>query len=60
MASLTFQALLKQITGNRYGNKESIMSKLDIFLAGGRISVDEYNQLVELVDTMEANKQPVK
>ena len=60
MASLTYQALLKQITGNRYGTRESIMSKLDIFLAGERITLDEYNQLVELVDSMESNKPKLK
>ena len=58
MANLTFQALLKQIKADRYGTKEEILNKMDIFLSGNRITIDEYNQLVELVDTMEINKQP--
>ena len=37
-------------------NKEDIMNKLDIFLLADRISSEEYNHLVEMLEMLEVGE----
>lgn len=50
----TYEACKIVINSGRYGTKEEMMMKLDIFLLGNRITPDQYNELVELLNSKEA------
>lgn len=47
------------IERGRYETKEEMMEKLDIFLMGNRITGEEYQELVALLDKKEAEKEEV-
>ncbi|MEK4255408.1 hypothetical protein [Ureibacillus sp. FSL K6-2830] len=46
----TYDACKKLIENGRYGSKEDMLLKLDIFLLGNRITQAEYNQLVDMLN----------
>lgn len=48
--NLTFNALKSQINRKSYASKEDVMQKMDIFLIGNRITQDQYNELLELLN----------
>lgn len=52
--SITYRTCKKVIENGTYGTKEEMMTKLDVFLLGNRISTDEYNDLVALLEAKEA------
>lgn len=52
----TYTQAKKIIEGGRYESKEAMMETLDIFLLGKRITSDEYKELVELLESKEAEK----
>ena len=45
----TYKLLRGLIVSKKYKDEEEIMSKLDVFLMGNRITIDEYNELVKMV-----------
>lgn len=49
----TYDACKLTILNGKYGAKEEMMFKLDIFLLGNRITQDQYNELVELLNEQE-------
>ncbi|MFL0584731.1 hypothetical protein ACH0B6_19355 [Solibacillus silvestris] len=48
--NLTFIALKSQITRKSYISKEDVLQKMDIFLIGNRITQEQYNELLEMVN----------
>lgn len=52
----TYTQAKKIIEGGRYESKEAMMEILDVFLIGKRITVIEYKELVELLESKEAEK----
>lgn len=52
----TYTQAKKIIEGGRYESKEAMMEILDVFLIGNRITTDEYKELVELLESKEAEK----
>lgn len=52
----TYSQAKKIIEGGRYESKEAMMEILDVFLMGNRITTDEYKELVELLESKEAEK----
>lgn len=48
--NLTFNALKSQITRKSYVSKEDVLQKMDIFLIGNRITQDQYNELLEMLN----------
>ncbi len=55
MNKTTTYKIMKRVidSGLKRGNldKEDVMLKLDVFLIGNRISIDEYQELVDLMGT---------
>lgn len=49
----TYNACKTLIANKKYGTKEEMMIKLDIFLLGNRITQEQYNELVELLNKAE-------
>lgn len=49
----TYEACKKLIENGRYGTKENMLFKLDIFLLGDRITQEQYNELVDLLNEKE-------
>lgn len=47
---MTYKLCLTVINKNTYGTKEEMLEKLDVFLLNNRITQEEYNQLVALLD----------
>lgn len=43
---MTYTYCKKVITNGTYGTKESMMEKLDIFILNGRITQEQYTELV--------------
>lgn len=41
----------KVIENGKYESKEAMLEMLDVFLMGGRITTDEYNELVTLLNS---------
>jgi hypothetical protein len=39
------------IKNGRYGTKEAMMVKLDVFLLNNRITQEEYTELIDLLNT---------
>lgn len=52
----TYTQAKKIIEGGRYESKEAMMEILDVFLMGNRITSIEYKELVELLESKEAEK----
>lgn len=48
--NLTYNAMKSQITRKSYASKEDVQQKLDIFLIGDRITQDQYNELLALLE----------
>jgi len=48
--NLTYTYCKKVIQNGTYGDKEDMLQKLDVFLLNNRITQDEYNELVGLVN----------
>lgn len=48
--SMTYIFCKKVINNGTYGNKEDMMIKLDVFLLNNRITQDEYDELVNLLN----------
>lgn len=46
----TYDACKLIIKNGKHGTKEEMMFKLDIFLLGDRITKDQYDELVELLN----------
>jgi hypothetical protein len=46
---MTYLAMKKIIESGNY-DKNEIIEKLDIFLAGDRITIEQYNELKELME----------
>ena len=52
----TYDMLVKLIENGKYESKNEIMEKMDVFLLNNRITLAEYNSLVEMLN----RKEPVK
>lgn len=50
IVSMTYIFCKKVINNGTYGNKEDMMIKLDVFLLNNRITQDEYDELVNLLN----------
>lgn len=50
--NLTYIVCKKVIENRTYGTKEDFQAKLDVFLLGNRISTDEYNELISLLESI--------
>jgi hypothetical protein len=49
---MTTYILCKRVIENKtYGAKEEMLTKLDVFLLNDRITQDNYNELVDLLET---------
>lgn len=48
---MTYKLCLTVINKGTYGAKEEIKNKLDVFLLNNRITEDEYNELVQLLES---------
>lgn len=46
---MTFERIKKIIQSGHY-NKEEMFGKLDVFLLAGRITIQEYDQLAEMME----------
>lgn len=58
MTDQLMSVLMDNIKGGKY-RKEDQIAKLDLFLAAGKLTVDEYNDLVALIDQYaDPNYQP--
>lgn len=58
MTDQLMSVLVDNIKGGQY-RKEDQTAKLDLFLAAGKLTVDEYNELIALVDQYaDPNYQP--
>lgn len=49
---MTYERLKKVIQNGKY-NKNAIMNQLDVFLMNNRITTDNYNELVEMINANE-------
>lgn len=47
---MTYKLCLTVINKGTYGTKEEMKNKLDVFLLNNRITQEEYNELVALLD----------
>lgn len=47
---MTFTLCKKVIQNGTYGSKEEMMVKLDVFLLNNRITQDEYNELIDMLN----------
>lgn len=54
----TGDQLLILIRNGKYTSKEDMMAKLDVFLMGDRITIEEYELLVKELEIKEAEKNP--
>ncbi len=50
---MTYKLCLKVINKGTYGTKEEMEEKLDVFLLNNRITEDEYNKLIKLLNSKE-------
>lgn len=48
---MTYKLCVTVINKGTYGTKEEMKNKLDVFLLNNRITQDEYNELVALLDS---------
>lgn len=49
MGSLTYRAAKSAIERQSYNSKEEMQEMLDVFLLNRRITLEEYNELTELL-----------
>lgn len=49
----TFNACVKVIENHRYSSREEMMQMLDVFLLNKRITPDQYNVLVAMLEEQE-------
>ena len=54
--SITYTFCKKVIENGAYKSKEEMLVKLDVFLLNDRITQDEYNELVDLLEQKEAEQ----
>lgn len=54
--TLTYRACQILIENGKYNSKEDMQTKLDIFLLNDRITQDEYNELIDLLEQKEEEK----
>lgn len=47
---MTYKLCVTVINKGTYGTKEEMKNKLDVFLLNNRITQEEYNELVALLD----------
>lgn len=47
---MTYTYCKKVIKNGNYGTKEDMMIKLDVFLLNNRITQDQYNELISLLN----------
>ncbi|MGY5237934.1 hypothetical protein [Clostridium tertium] len=47
---MTYKLCVTVINKGTYGTKEEMKNKLDVFLLNNRITQEEYNELVTLLD----------
>lgn len=47
---ITYTNCKKVIQNDNYGTKEDMMVKLDVFLLNNRITEDQYNELVDMLN----------
>jgi len=50
---MTFVFCEKVINNGRYETKEEMMIKLDVFLLNNRITQEQYNELIALLESKE-------
>ena len=50
---MTYKLCVKAINNGTYGTKEEMMIKLDVFLLNNRITQEQYNELVALLESKE-------
>lgn len=50
---MCYKMCLTVINRKTYSSKEEMKEKLDVFLLGDRITREQYNELVELLDSQE-------
>jgi hypothetical protein len=50
---MTYKFCVKVINNGTYGTKEEMMIKLDVFLLNNRITQEQYNELVALLESKE-------
>lgn len=48
---MTYTLCKKLIENDRYGTKEEMMTKLDVFLLNNRITQEQYTELVALLES---------
>lgn len=48
---ITYELCLRVINKGTYGTKEEMKEKLDVFMLNDRINQDEYNELLELLNS---------
>lgn len=48
--NLTYNALKSQISRKSYVTKEDVQQKMDIFLIGDRVTQEQYNELLTLLE----------
>lgn len=48
---MTKKLCITVINKGTYGTKDEMLEKLDVFLLNNRISQDDYNELVELLNS---------
>lgn len=48
---MTYIYCKKVIENGTYGTKEEMLEKLDVFLLNNRITQEQYNELVELLNS---------
>lgn len=48
---MTYKLCLTVINKGTYGTKDEMLAKLDVFLLNNRITEDEYNELVALLNS---------
>lgn len=53
MRNNTFENLKIIIRNKKYNSKEEMLEKLDVFLMGDRITIDEYQVLVKMLEDNE-------
>lgn len=47
---MTYRLCMTVIRKGTYGTRDSMLEKLDVFLLNNRITREEYNELVSLLD----------
>lgn len=56
---MTYRNCKKVIENGKY-EKEDMLEKLDVFLMGNRITIEEYKELVSMIEVKESQKEQVQ